>query len=104
MKKYLILSEDDNSMTITNRGNTLTFAIQYIDIESCNKVVLSDQTKEKLPNMSDYVVLKMTSGKEIKLNYEEILSPDFTDFDEMYSTIYTWIYGSTPPTPTTPAP
>ena len=91
-------------MTITNRNGTLTAAIQYIDVESCNKVVLSDQTKEKLPNMSDYVVLRMTSGKEIKLSFSEILSPDFLDFDEMYITIYTWIYGSTPPTPTTPAP
>ena len=91
-------------MTITNRGGTLTSAIQYIDVQQCTKVVLSDETKERLPNMSDYVLLKMTSGKEIKLNLAEILSPDFLDIDEMYSEIYTWIYGSTPPNPTTPAP
>lgn len=104
MKKFLILSEDDNAMTITNRGGTLTSAIQYIDVLQCTKVVLSDETKERLPNMSDYVLLKLSSGKEIKLNLAEILSPDFLDIDEMYSEIYTWIYGSTPPTPTTPPP
>jgi hypothetical protein len=104
MKKFLILSEDDNAMTITNRNGTLTSAIQYIDVEECSKIVLSEQTKEKLPNMSDYVLLRLSSGREIKLNYSEILSPDFLDIDEMYITIYTWIYGSTPPTPTTPTP
>jgi hypothetical protein len=99
MKKYLVLSEDTNSLTISNSSGTIISAIQYVDIEQCTKVVFSEQTKERLPNMSEYIVLRMVSGKEIKLNFQEVLSPDYEDIDEMYADIYSWIFGSTPPTP-----
>ena len=99
MKKYLVLSEEDNSLTITNKSGTITSSVQYINVESCDKVIIPQQTKESLPNMSDYVLLRLTSGREIKLNFDEIFSPDFEDIDEMYSEIFSWIYGTTPPTP-----
>lgn len=99
MKKYLVLLEDTNCLTITNSSGTITTAIQYVDIEQCTKVIFSEQTKDKLPNMSEYILLRMASGKEFKINFQEVLSPDYADIDEMYADIYSWIFGTTPPTP-----
>ena len=73
--------------------------ILYDQVQAIDKVTIPAQTKASLPNMSDYILLKMVSGQNIKINLDEVLSPDYTDIDEFYADIYSWIFGEAPPTP-----
>lgn len=99
MRKTLVLVEGDNSLIIRNSPGTLISSIAYDDIVSLQKVTINEQTTEALPTVTDYVIIQLGIGKEVKLKVGEVLSPDYNDVDEMYNEIHEWVFGEEPATP-----
>lgn len=95
MKKILYLSKGAECLIISDSSNATVKSIPFTAITEFSK---------HRGSLNDYLIIKV-DNREAKIYYDMVHTPDTTDINDLFETIWGWIYTDTAPTmaPTTAA-
>lgn len=99
MNKYLILEKGANCIIMRNASLATMKTISYDTISqlTMKHAPVRGATGEKA--WSDFIVI-MADGVETVIPFDGVLTPEEDNVDDLFGTIWGWVYTDAAPTPT----